>query len=277
MKHGKNLKNFFVPKKSQSDFSGNKNFASKLIAALTLLLVITSIFTAAVSASEHEYFTLPGEFEGLIDSDFTLPGEFEGLININSTLPAEIVKEVIPPFVCPNGNCPDIIEICPDGNCPEDNYTIIPPQHQIIDIVFVIDSTGSMSDEIREVKTHLVKIIKEVKKGKPSPELRVGIVVYRDHRPEEKEYDLDYKSRNSCLSFMYADKWVLENGYEIKSYDMESDGYNLFGYYRYINILNPKKESVTIDLGEQKAHGSIDDLEYILNNMVFVELDTIDI
>jgi hypothetical protein len=63
----------------------------------------------------------------------------------------------------------------------------IPPKPQI-DVVFVIDSTGSMADEIRTVKTHLTKIIKEVQSGQPSPDLRVGIVTYRDHRLEEHEY-----------------------------------------------------------------------------------------
>jgi len=57
-----------------------------------------------------------------------------------------------------------------------------------IDVVFVIDSTGSMADEIRTVKTHLIKIIKEVEGGQPRPYLRVGVVTYRDHELEEKEY-----------------------------------------------------------------------------------------
>ena len=57
-----------------------------------------------------------------------------------------------------------------------------------IDVVFVIDSTGSMADEIRTVKTHLIKIVKDVQGGQPSPYLRIGVVAYRDHELEEKEY-----------------------------------------------------------------------------------------
>ena len=57
-----------------------------------------------------------------------------------------------------------------------------------IDVVFVIDSTGSMADEIRSVKTHIVKIVKEVQEGNPRPDIRVGLVTYRDHKPEEYEY-----------------------------------------------------------------------------------------
>lgn len=62
------------------------------------------------------------------------------------------------------------------------------PYRPRIDVVFVIDSTGSMADEIRTVKTHLTKIIKEVEGGQPRPYLRVGVVSYRDHKPEEYGY-----------------------------------------------------------------------------------------
>ncbi|MFC1697418.1 VWA domain-containing protein [Nanoarchaeota archaeon] len=112
----------------------NKSFATKLIAAFALLLVFTSIFTAASA------------YKPLIQN----------------------------------------------GNYPEDNISILPvdnmPMFPELDIVFLIDSTGSMGDEIREVKTHLVKIIKEVRDGNPTPDLRVGIVAYRDHSDEQKSY-----------------------------------------------------------------------------------------
>ena len=62
------------------------------------------------------------------------------------------------------------------------------PYEPRLDVVFVIDSTGSMADEIRTVKTHLINIIQEVEGGQPTPDLRVGVVTYRDHKPEEMEY-----------------------------------------------------------------------------------------
>jgi len=87
-----------------------------------------------------------------------------------------------------------ILSVLPIGSAEE----IVCDQNQIegcgpdyrprIDVVFVIDSTGSMADEIRTVKTHLTQIIKDVKSGQPSPDLRVGVVAYRDHKPEEYEY-----------------------------------------------------------------------------------------
>ena len=57
-----------------------------------------------------------------------------------------------------------------------------------IDIVFVIDSTGSMHDEIRTVKEELVNIIDYASSGQPSPDIKVGVVTYRDYEPEDQEY-----------------------------------------------------------------------------------------
>ncbi|NQU98864.1 VWA domain-containing protein [Candidatus Woesearchaeota archaeon] len=57
-----------------------------------------------------------------------------------------------------------------------------------IDVVFLIDSTGSMSDEIREVKMHIENIVSEVQQGSPTPNVRVGIVTYRDYPNQEREY-----------------------------------------------------------------------------------------
>ena len=71
---------------------------------------------------------------------------------------------------------------------PNDIVPTCRPYQPRIDVVFVIDSTGSMADEIRSVKTHIVKIVKEVQEGNPRPDIRVGLITYRDHKPEEYEY-----------------------------------------------------------------------------------------
>ena len=67
---------------------------------------------------------------------------------------------------------------------PQQNNTEVPR----IDIVFVIDSTGSMSDEIREVKMHIKKLISEILEGNPKPDVEIGFVSYRDYSDEEPEY-----------------------------------------------------------------------------------------
>jgi len=60
-----------------------------------------------------------------------------------------------------------------------------------LDLVFVIDTTGSMSDEIREVKMHIKNIIEEIENGNPKPDIMIGFVVYRDYKDQEKKkFDL---------------------------------------------------------------------------------------
>ncbi len=49
-----------------------------------------------------------------------------------------------------------------------------------IDVVFVLDATGSMGDEIEPVKQHIWNIANQIASGSPRPELRVGLVIYRD-------------------------------------------------------------------------------------------------
>ena len=50
-----------------------------------------------------------------------------------------------------------------------------------IDVVFAIDSTGSMGDEIEVVKSKVSKMMTEIQSGNPKPDVRFGLVAYRDH------------------------------------------------------------------------------------------------
>ncbi len=49
-----------------------------------------------------------------------------------------------------------------------------------LDLMFVIDTTGSMGDELRYIKTELKGIIKRVKRIHPETNIRYGLIVYRD-------------------------------------------------------------------------------------------------
>ncbi len=53
-----------------------------------------------------------------------------------------------------------------------------------IDVVFVIDATGSMADEIDVVKEHLQTMMSRIRSGRPAPRVRFGLVAYRDHGDE---------------------------------------------------------------------------------------------
>ncbi len=57
-----------------------------------------------------------------------------------------------------------------------------------LDIVFVVDNTGSMGPYIQNVKTKILEIIRTIKKEELCHRLRVGLVSYRDHPPEESTY-----------------------------------------------------------------------------------------
>lgn len=49
-----------------------------------------------------------------------------------------------------------------------------------IDVVFAIDTTGSMGDEIDVVKQRLRAMVAEIGTGQPRPDVRFGLVAYKD-------------------------------------------------------------------------------------------------
>jgi Mg-chelatase subunit ChlD len=49
-----------------------------------------------------------------------------------------------------------------------------------IDVVFAIDATGSMGDEIAVIKKEVWKIANGIASGKPTPDVRFGLVFYKD-------------------------------------------------------------------------------------------------
>ena len=53
-----------------------------------------------------------------------------------------------------------------------------------IDVVFAIDATGSMGDEIEVVKARVGKMMTEVQQANPRPDVRFGLVAYRDYGDE---------------------------------------------------------------------------------------------
>lgn len=53
-----------------------------------------------------------------------------------------------------------------------------------IDVVFLLDATGSMGDEIGAVKEKIRDMISDIALGEPTPDVRFGIVAYRDREDE---------------------------------------------------------------------------------------------
>ena len=59
-----------------------------------------------------------------------------------------------------------------------------PPQRPRLDVAFVLDTTGSMGDEIDVVKEKLVSIAWKLSAGQPAPDVRFAVVAFRDQGDE---------------------------------------------------------------------------------------------
>jgi len=51
-----------------------------------------------------------------------------------------------------------------------------------LDVLFLIDSTGSMSDEIQALQSSMLSMADQIDHLRPRPDLRFGLVTYRDRR-----------------------------------------------------------------------------------------------
>ena len=62
-----------------------------------------------------------------------------------------------------------------------------------LDILFLVDSTGSMADEIRRIKDTLQSIVQEISRLPSDPDLRLAMVSYRDRGDDyvTRLYDFD--------------------------------------------------------------------------------------
>ena len=62
-----------------------------------------------------------------------------------------------------------------------------------LDVLFLLDSTGSMSDEIRQIKSTVQSIARQVSSLQFNPDLRFGMVSYRDRTDKyvTQLYDFD--------------------------------------------------------------------------------------
>jgi pSer/pThr/pTyr-binding forkhead associated (FHA) protein/Mg-chelatase subunit ChlD len=57
-----------------------------------------------------------------------------------------------------------------------------------LDLVFLVDETGSMGSYIAQVRQHLLALVEELKASPLCRMLRVGVVSYRDHPPQDRTY-----------------------------------------------------------------------------------------
>ncbi len=67
-----------------------------------------------------------------------------------------------------------------------------------LDLLFLLDATGSMADEIDQIKSSLLLISSRISELPSQPDLRFGMVTYRDRGDEyvTRLYDFDSKARD---------------------------------------------------------------------------------
>jgi hypothetical protein len=79
-----------------------------------------------------------------------------------------------------------------------------------LDVVFLIDATGSMGDEIEQLKANMVSVAEQVNKLLPRPDVRFGMTVFRDRGDAfvTRNFDLT----NDVDSFVAAMRAVIADG-----------------------------------------------------------------
>jgi hypothetical protein len=55
-----------------------------------------------------------------------------------------------------------------------------PPPRPVVEVVFVLDTTGSMEGLINGAKQKIWSIANHIASGQPTPEVRIGLIAYRD-------------------------------------------------------------------------------------------------
>lgn len=80
-----------------------------------------------------------------------------------------------------------------------------------VDIVFVIDTTGSMGPTIQNVRSRLQELSEELSKTSLGPRLAFGIVAYRDHR-----------SNQGLLPYWFSEKQT-PSSYVTRVYPLRDD------------------------------------------------------
>jgi Mg-chelatase subunit ChlD len=69
-----------------------------------------------------------------------------------------------------------------------------------LDILFLLDSTGSMSDEISALQTSMLSIADQIDHLRPRPDLRFGLVTYRDRGDAYVVAKVDFTSHVRAFS-----------------------------------------------------------------------------
>jgi Mg-chelatase subunit ChlD len=120
-----------------------------------------------------------------------------------------------------------------------------------LDLVFLVDETGSMGAYIEEVKQRLLEIIDALKKAPLCRSLRLGLVSYRDHPPQDRSF----ASRVVPLTDDIA---VIRRGVERMQASGGGDGPESVtdGLYDLVRLeWRPRAARVVVWVGDAPPHG----------------------
>ena len=120
-----------------------------------------------------------------------------------------------------------------------------------LDVVFVVDATGSMRDDIKAVRDNLHYIVESLKKRKEELDVRFGMVAYRDHPPEDKTYVTKSYPLTDNLDAVYRFIDSLEIGGGGDPPEAVVDG--LWAAYNF--NWRPNAYKVIILIGDAPPHG----------------------
>ncbi|HEY3448427.1 MAG TPA: vWA domain-containing protein [Myxococcales bacterium] len=84
---------------------------------------------------------------------------------------------------------------------PNENKPQARPNRPRIELVFAIDTTSSMGGLIQAAKTKVWSIVNQISTGKPTPEVRMGLVAYRDRGDQ---YVTQVSDLTNDLDAMYS-------------------------------------------------------------------------
>ena len=89
-----------------------------------------------------------------------------------------------------------------------DKFKTGPTAHQLLDVALIIDTTGSMGDEITYLQTELVAISNEIKAAYPDAQQRWALIAYRDQGDayvvQTTDFGADVSAYNTKLAGLSA-------------------------------------------------------------------------
>lgn len=68
-----------------------------------------------------------------------------------------------------------------------------------LDVVLLIDSTAGMEDELEQLRADLIRLTDSITQGQPQPEVRFGIVTYRDQGDDYVTQQFDFTAKPDAL------------------------------------------------------------------------------